>query len=215
MAKKPKSSKNQSTAKKADTALKMVKKIAKDYKPEVKYKDTNYVTVIPNTSGGAIYDLVTPSGQELTQGTGERNRLGNDIMVRKLHHSIEWTGSESCRIRMIVFRDTRRSYNSSAGTLPVINVTDVLQSWGSPMISQYAENQNFRFQVLYDKVHNYDHDDNGKWTIRRSFKIDKHMKFPVDSVNTASTGGLYMLLICDASSVPAFASTSRIFYYDT
>lgn len=190
----------------------MARRLRAVVRPEFKHRDN----VIPPTT--IANNMVTsPNFVNLCQipmGTGPMDREGRQILLKSVLFRGEFAGGESCRIRFIVVQDKRRSYNSVAGTMPAIQIQDLLYSTTYPMLSPYQLNQTGRYKVLMDQVVNYDHDDHGKSRFSRFWKFSSTVNFPNDTSAEANENSIYFYMICDASSVPSFAGYCRLRWVD-
>lgn len=199
------------TARKAAAAYTMARRLKSVVHPEFKWYDAVLApTTIPNsTTGPAILQL-----SAIPQGDSVNEREGNRAFIKSFMWRAEITGPESCRIRLMLLRDLRRSYNTVAGTMPNINPGDILQSLTYPMVSPYQMNQSGRFKILFDRTYNYDHDEYPRKTIKYFTKMNHQMRWATNTMSEPNVGALYLLMVTDASNVPSIAAYSRIRWID-
>lgn len=188
----------------------MARQIKSVVRPEWKWRDNILApTTISNTTP-TVYNFVNiPAGSTVNE------REGNKVLFKSMITRLEITGGESCRIRFIVLRDKRRSYNSVAGTMPNVNALDILANLTYPIISPRQLNQSNRFQILKDIVINYDHDDFGKHTHRWYWKFRHTLNFPDAATSDPNEGAVYFVAICDASTAPSFTVYNRLRWIDS
>lgn len=200
------------TAKRAATALRMVKRVRSMVRPEFKWRDNILApTTIPNTvSASAIVNFTN-----IPAGTGPFDRTGNRVLLKSWMPRIEITGGESCRVRLMVLQDTRRNYNTTTLSMAAISATDILANTTYPMISPYNIAVAGKFRVLKDVTLNYDHDDYGKKTIKWYFRFNNVLKFGDATQTEPNVNGIYLVHICDASTPPSITCFSRLRWIDS
>lgn len=200
-----------STAARATRALRLARTVRSLVRPEFKWVDSVITPqTIPNTAAGAA--LLGFNG--IAQGTTVNTRLGNKITMRSCLFRCEITGGESCRIRMMLVVDRRRHYNVAAGSMPALSDDDILANLTYPIISPLSKTQSSRWTILRDQIINYDHDDGGKKTLNWFFKLRHTVEYPTNTWNEPTVGGIYLLAITDASSVPSMAGIVRLNFMD-
>lgn len=177
---------------------------------EVKYLLTNHQSLSIDTTG-ELYSLTNVS-----QGTGDSNRIGDEIKISALELRINALyGDTTNYLRIIVFQWLANDDISA----PIVG--DVLYDASSsiPYVLSYYNNDTLGsdYSVLYDKVHSL----NNTYKTNFSQNIFIPMKYAKKKVQyvAGTTNGshkLYILLCSDSGAIPHVTvnMVARLTYVD-
>lgn len=196
----------------AKVAWKGVKFLKGIINSEKKAFDTSFSSAAVDYNG-----TITPI-TAIAQGDAINNRSGNSILAKscKLNYSIfspTFNASNSATARVMLVQDMM-----NLGTIP--SVSDILISVGSSNapISQLnrANSQQYRFKILYDKLHVFSSTGGIRSSIMQNVMINDHVKFTGTATTDEGKGFMYLVIISDqvTTNLINVTGTTRVFYYD-
>jgi len=200
--------KNQS---KADAALALAKKVARQVNTEVKYRLNSIAS--PIDDNGTVFRLCT-----VPVGDQETERIGDSIKTMRVSGRLFITQNESAQktaLRCILFRGKQErgeDYAVSGGDNYILSTT-ATQTYLAPK----SENKKYASKILYDKLYHMSNNGNSSLILNWNFKLFGHVQYTSsdDTGETIEDGGLYLLVISnETTNTPSFNAELRFTYTD-
>lgn len=201
--------KNDSLAMKA---LKAVANVKKALNVEYKYADFDNTVTVTNAPTWANGNIFSISG--VLQGTGESNRVGNQVEFKNfsIHATLQQSASGTYQAtRFIVFK-----HKSPQGGQPT--VSEVLDATsGAPYLNSHYNLDNVpqAIQILSDKIY---HTNNDMPYKRLNLNIQKDVKTRYISNGgtyaDVNTEGVYILILFNGSGYSQARISTRVRWVD-
>ncbi len=193
---------------KASRALKMVKKLKRRLKPEVKIANSGFLTATPTTAG-IISRRIDVGG-----GTDNFQRVGNAIRILKwqikgiVNASVAAGANIFQALRLIIFVDKQQIL----ATVPSIN--DYLQNVS---VFEYKDSDTTkRFKTLYDRVFVMDKQTwkSTQW-FQKTFRMNMVQRYASPTDSDIQKNGIYVAVISrSATDTPSIEFIIRSWFTD-